>query len=60
MCMEWLPQFVGKTIIFKETAIVYVKGNSYRIYFWDVSKDKVVSLIRKADLYGNKKYINGW
>ena len=39
-----------KAMSFNEVAIVFVKGNHYRIHFWYMSKDKAINLLTNADL----------
>ena len=39
---------------FNDVAIVYVKGNAYRIHFWYVIKDDAISIMNKSDLIDNK------
>ena len=45
-----------KSIDFKNTDIVYIKGNGYRIHFWHMSKHKskrkcnVISLMTNSNL----------
>ena len=31
---------------FNKAAIVYVKGNDYRIHFWYMSKDEAINIIK--------------
>ena len=38
---------------FKNIAIVYVKGNAYRINFWYVSKDDAVNIMNGSILFDN-------
>ena len=33
-----------------DVAIVYVKGNAYRIHFWYMSKDDAISIINNSNL----------
>ena len=33
-----------------DAAIVSVKGNYYKMYFWYLSKDEAIHLLRNADL----------
>ena len=35
-------------------AIVYVKGSAYRIHFWYMSKDDVISIMSNSNLVGKK------
>ena len=35
---------------FSDTAIVYVKGNAYRIHFWYMSKDDAINIMNKSTL----------
>ena len=39
-----------KAMNFNNVAIVYVKGNAYRIYFWYMSKDDAVNIINGSNL----------
>ena len=34
-----------KAMSFNNVAIVYVKGNAYRIHFWYVSKDDAINIM---------------
>ena len=43
---------VQRSTNFKNTAIVHIKNNAYRIYFKDISKHKAKTLINKFDLIG--------
>ena len=35
---------------FNNVAIVYVKGNSYRIHFWYMSKDDAINIMNGSNL----------
>ena len=35
---------------FNNVAVAYVKGSTYRIHFWYVSKDDVINLINGSNL----------
>ena len=35
---------------FNDVAIIYVKGNGYRIYFWYMSKGEVISIMNNSNL----------
>ena len=39
---------------FNDVAIVNVKGSSYRIHFWYISKDDAISIMRKSKLVDKK------
>ena len=39
-----------KAMIFNNVAIVYVKGNAYRIYFWYVSKNDTINIMNGSNL----------
>ena len=39
-----------KAISSNDVAIVYVKGNAYRILFWYMSKDDPISIMNNSDL----------
>ena len=38
-----------KAIRFNDVAIIYVKGNVYRIHFWDMSKDDAISIMNNSN-----------
>ena len=35
---------------FNDVAIVYVKGNTYRIHFWYMSKDDAIRIMNNSSL----------
>ena len=39
-----------KAVSFNNIAIVYVKGNAYRVNFWYISKDDGVSIMNNSSL----------
>ena len=39
-----------KAMSFSNVAIVYVKGNAYRIHFWYMSKDDAISIMNGSNL----------
>ena len=39
-----------KAISFKNVAIVYIKGNAYRINFWCMSKDDTIDIMSGYNL----------
>ena len=39
-----------KSLSFNNVAIVYVKGNAYRINFWCMSKDDVINIMNSSTL----------
>ena len=43
-----------KTLIIKNLAIVYSKGNAYRIHFCYTSKDNAISIIHNSNLIDKK------
>ena len=42
-----------KAMSFNGVAIVYVKGNTYRIHFWYMSKDDAISIMSSSNLICN-------
>ena len=52
-------ELIQKAMSLAEVTIVSVKENSSRIHFWEISKDKSVSLKKKYYLYGKRKCVNG-
>ena len=49
-CHDLMP----KAMKFNDVAIVYVKGNSYRIHFWYMSKNDAVSIMSNSNLINKK------
>ena len=43
-----------KAMSFKNVAIVSIKGNDYRIYFWYTSKDDAISIMHNSNLIDKK------
>ena len=39
-----------KAMSFDNVAIVYVKGNAYRIHFWYMSKDDAINIMSSSNL----------
>ena len=39
-----------KAVSFDNIAIVYVKGNAYRIHFWYMSKDDAINIMNNSSL----------
>ena len=39
-----------KTMSFNNVAVVYVKGNAYRIHFWHMSKDDAINIMNGSHL----------
>ena len=42
---------------FNDAAIVYVKGNAYRIHFWYMSKDDAISIMNNSNLIDKKWFL---
>ena len=43
-----------KTVSIKNLAIVYSKGNAYRIHFWNMSKNDALSIMNNSNLIDKK------
>ena len=43
-----------KAMSFNDVAVIYVKGNTYRIHFWYMSKDDAISIINISNLIDKK------
>ena len=43
-----------KDMSFNNIAIVSVKGNDYRIHFWDIDKEDAISIMHNFDLIDKK------
>ena len=41
---------IQKAISFNNIAIVYIKGNAYRIHFWYMSKDDATNIMNGSNL----------
>ena len=70
LCHYWYFKYIGfkyepyfcngfhdlmrKAMSFNDVAIVYVKGNAYRIHFWCMSKDDAVNIMNNSDLIDKK------
>ena len=39
-----------KAISFNDIAIVYIKGNAYRIHFWYMSKNDAINIMNGSNL----------
>ena len=46
----WLQCFNAKALSFNNVAIVFVKGNYYKIQFWYMSQNEAINLLRNTDL----------
>ena len=47
-----------KAVSFNNVAIVYVKGNAYRIHFWYMSKDDAINIMNGSNLTDKKGVYN--
>ena len=45
---------IQKAMSFNDVAIVYGKGNAYRIHFWYMSKNDAISIINNSNLIYKK------
>ena len=43
-----------KAVSFNSIAIVYVKGNAYRIHFWYMSRDDAINIMNNSSLFDKK------
>ena len=48
---------MNKAMNFKEVAIVYVKGNDYRIHFWYMNKGNAINIMKKVYAKQNKRIL---
>ena len=46
-----------KSMSFNDIAIVYVKGNAYRINFWYISKDDAINIMNGSNLVDKKGFL---
>ena len=46
-----------KVMSFNNIAIVYLKGNAYRIHFWYMSKDDAINIMNGSILLDKKGFI---
>ena len=49
-CRDLMP----KAMKFNDVAIVYVKGNSYRIHFWYARKNDAINIMNNSNLIDKK------
>ena len=47
-----------KAMSFNDVAIVYVKGTTYRVHFWYVSKNDANSIMNNSNLIDKKAFYN--
>ena len=40
-----------KAVNFNDVAIVFIKGNDYRIHFWYISKNDAIIIMNNSSLY---------
>ena len=52
--MQKCKNLMQNSMNFKNLAIAYVKGSTYRIYFWYMSKCKAISLMTNSNLIDKK------
>ena len=52
-CHDLMQKAMG----FNDVAIVYVKGSSYRIHFWYMSKDDAISIMNNSNLINKKGFL---
>ena len=48
-CLDLMQKAVSFNV-----AILYVKGNAYKIYFWYISKDDAISIMNNSNLVDKK------
>ena len=46
----WNHGLMQKAVSFNNIAIVYVKGNAYRIHLWYMSKDDAINMMSNSNL----------
>ena len=46
-----------KAMSFNNVAIVYVKGNAYRIHFWHMSKNDAINIMNGSNLADKKRLL---
>ena len=46
-----------KSISFDNIAIVYIKGNAYRIHFWYISKDGAINIMNGSNLVDKRSVL---
>ena len=47
-----------KAMSFNNVAIVYVKGNAYRIHFWYMNKDDAINIMNGSNLVDKRVFYN--
>ena len=46
-----------KAMGFNNIAIVYIKGSTYRIHFWYVSKDDAINIMNGSNLVDKRRVL---
>ena len=46
-----------KAMDFNNIAIVYIKGSTYRIHFWYVSKDDAINIMNGSDFVDKRRVL---
>ena len=46
-----------KAMRFNNIAIVYIKGNAYRIYFWCMSKDDAINIMNGSNSVDKRDFL---
>ena len=61
ICFKYEPylcndchDLMQKALSFNDVAIIYVKGSTYRIYFWYMNKDNAISIMNNSNLVDKK------
>ena len=61
ICFKYEPylchDLMQKAMSFNNIAIVYVKGNAYRVHFWYISKDDAINIMNGSNLVDKKGVI---
>ena len=47
-----------KAVSFNDVAIVYVKGNAYRIHFWYMNRDDSINIMNNSNFLNKKGFLN--
>ena len=47
-----------KAVSFNDVALVSVKGSSYRIHFWYISKNDAINIMNNSDLIDKRLFYN--
>ena len=58
--MRCLSSLMQKALSFDKVAIVFAKGNDYKIHFWNTSKDEIIKMMKNSDFKKNSGILSNY